>query len=130
MSHRSDANQRHKLNAGHVDPESDRERLSDLIDADNKSLKDEAHRLWQDLPARNVLFYPIADLDLEPLRRVGDLADVFVLCDWRWPCCPEVPPAAKLPKTPACATSGRGEPSRATTIMAAQRDCRRELRFG
>jgi hypothetical protein len=48
-------------------------------------LAQEAYRLWQDLPARDdVLFYPIADLDLEPLRRVGHLADVFLFADWRY----------------------------------------------
>ena len=55
-----------------------------MIDTDNRSLADEAQGLLDNLPAHDVLFSPIADLDLEPLRRVGHLADTFVLCDWRW----------------------------------------------
>jgi|ERR1035441_860519 hypothetical protein len=47
----------------------------------------EAYRLWQDLPAQeNVLFYPLADFNLETLHRANSLADVFVFADWRWPC--------------------------------------------
>ncbi len=47
----------------------------------------EAYRLWQDLPAHeNVLFYPLADFNLETLHRASSLADVFVFADWRWPC--------------------------------------------
>jgi len=41
-------------------------------------------RLWHGLPARDVVFYPVAYFDLTPLERVSHLADVFVLCDWRW----------------------------------------------
>ncbi len=79
----SDANERQELDTDYVDPEPELEHLRVVIDAD-KSLKDEAQGLLDNLPAHRVLFCPVADLDLEPLRRVGHLADTFVLCDWRY----------------------------------------------
>ncbi len=51
-------------------------------------LAQEAYRLWQDLPAHDVLFCPMGHLESAPVGRAGHLADVFVLCDWRWPLCP------------------------------------------
>ena len=85
----SDANERQELNGDYVNPEPAFERLRDVHDADRRSLAQEAQGLLDNLPAHRTLFHPLADLGLEPLRRVGDLADVFVLCDWRWPNSPD-----------------------------------------
>lgn len=80
----SDANERQELDTDVAPPEPELERLRVVVNAGHRSLADEAQGLLDNLPAHRTLFYPLANLDLEPLRRVGHLADVFVLCDWRY----------------------------------------------
>ena len=85
-----DSIERRELDVGDVDPGRGCEHLRDLNDAGHRSLPQEAQGLLDNLPAHRTLFYPLADLDLEPLHRVGHLAiDVLFLCDWRWPCSPD-----------------------------------------
>jgi hypothetical protein len=45
----------------------------------------EGYRLWEDLPAHDVLFFPVTGPDLVPLQRASGLADVLLFADWRWP---------------------------------------------
>ena len=47
-------------------------------------LAQEAQRLWQDLPMLRVVFSPIGEWDMAPLQRLSHLADVYILCDWRF----------------------------------------------
>lgn len=41
-------------------------------------------QLLEYLAAYQVLYYPIADLDNQPLQLVGDVIDVILLVDWRY----------------------------------------------
>ncbi|MCX6923487.1 MAG: hypothetical protein NT154_09810 [Verrucomicrobia bacterium] len=59
------------------------------LEHDTTSLAKEAAGLLDGLSAHDVLYYPMADLDSAPVGRGGHLADVFVVCDWRWPGSPD-----------------------------------------
>jgi hypothetical protein len=43
-----------------------------------------AQQLWDNLPAQGVVFSPVAEWDTAPLQRLSHLANVYILCDWRF----------------------------------------------